>query len=314
MNNRLITVFGGAGFVGRHLVRRLAAEGCRIRVVSRTPALCGHLQPLGDVGQIVVQSVDLTSEEALTALLRGTTAVVNLIGCLHETSRQSFDTVHGELPGRIARAAAAAGVGRMVQVSAIGAAPDAGSAYARSKAKGEAAVRAAMDGATVIRPSIIIGPEDTFFNRFASLARISPVLPLIGGGKTKFQPIYVADVAAAITTALGRENTAGRTFEIGGPQVYSFEALMRYMLEVIDRRRLLVDMPFGLATFMARWLELLPAPLLTRDQVDMLKHDNVVGADAGTLTELDVMATPIELIVPTYLARYRTTPARTARS
>ncbi len=314
MNNRLITVFGGAGFVGRHLVRRLAARGCRIRVVSRTPALCGHLQPLGDVGQIVVQSVDLASEEALGALLDKTTAVVNLIGCLHETSRQSFDEVHGELPGRIARAAAAVGAGRMVQVSAIGAAADAGSAYARSKAKGEDAVRAAMDGATIIRPSIIIGPEDKFFNRFAGLARISPVLPLIGGGKTRFQPVYVADVAAAITTALERADTAGRTYEVGGPQVYSFEDLMRYLLEVIDRRRLLVDLPFGLAAFVARWLELLPAPLLTRDQVELLKHDNVVGVDARTLTELDVAATPIELIVPTYLARYRATPARIARS
>ena len=278
MNDGLITIFGGAGFIGRHLVRALAADGRRIRVVSRSPGLAGHLQPLGDVGQIVVQPLNGTDEAALARLLEGSAAVVNLIGILYETSGQRFDDVHGDFPGRLARAAVTAGAGRMVHVSAIGADEHSASAYARSKAKGEAALREAFGRAVVIRPSIVIGPEDDFFNRFAAMARILPALPLIGGGKTRFQPVYVGDVAGAIKAALERESAAGKTFEIGGPRIYSFEELLRYMLHVIGRRRLLVDLSFGLASLQARFMELLPAPPLTRDQVELLKTDNVVGA------------------------------------
>ncbi len=314
MNNRLITIFGGAGFIGRHLVRSLAAEGWRIRVISRNPALCGHLQPLGEVGQIVVQSANLADEQALTSLLEGSNAVVNLVGILYETSRQTFDAVHGKLPGRIARAAAAAGVGQMVHLSAIGADAQSLSAYAKSKALGEKAVKEAFEQAVILRPSIVIGPEDDFFNRFAAMARISPALPLIGGGETRFQPVYVADVAAAISASLKLNEAKGKTFELGGPKIYSFAELMRYMLKVIGRKRLLVTLPFGLASFQARLLEFLPKPLLTRDQVELLKHDNVVGDQAKTLADLAVSPTPIEMIVPDYLARYRLRPTRVARS
>ncbi len=305
MNQRLITIFGGAGFIGRHLVRELASQGWRIRVISRSPGLCGHLQPLGDVGQIVAQSADLRAEAALTRLLDGSEAVVNLIGILHETGRQRFEEVHGALPGRLARAAAAAGVRRMVQISAIGADAGSSSAYARSKATGEAAVREAFPRAVILRPSIVVGPEDDFFNRFAAMARLSPALPLIGGGETRFQPVYVGDLARAIVAALERADAAGTIYEIGGPEVYSFEELLRYLLAVIRRRRLLVDLPWGLAMMQARLLECLPAPPLTRDQVRMLRTDNVVGEAMPTLQDLGITPTPIEMIVPSYLARHR---------
>jgi len=310
MTDRMITIFGGAGFIGRHLVRLLAADGWRIRAISRTPGLAGHLQPLGDVGQIIVQPLVGMDEAALARAIEGSSAVVNLIGILYETSKQRFDEVQGELPGRIARAAAKAGVERLVHVSAIGADDQSSSAYARSKAEGEAAVRQAFIEAVIIRPSIVIGPEDDFFNRFAAMARTLPALPLIGGGTTRFQPIYVGDVAKAIAASLERADATGRTFEIGGPKTYSFEQLLRYMLDVIGRKRLLVDLPFSMASLQARLLELLPVPPLTRDQLELLKTDNVVSEEASTLGELGIEPTPIELIVPSYLARYRALPDR----
>jgi NADH dehydrogenase len=268
---------------------------------------------MGNVGQITILPVDLRSEEALMRTLSLATDVVNLIGILHERGRQTFQEVHAELPGRIARAARAAGVGRMVQMSALGVSPESPSAYARSKAAGEAAVRAAFPEATVIRPSVVVGPQDGFFNRFAEMARFSPVLPLIGGGKTRFQLVYVGDVADALVAALEREDAPGRTYELGGPEAYTFEQAMRYMLGVIGRRRLLVPLPFKAASFQARFLEWLPSPPLTRDQVELLKSDNVVADGALTLHDLGVPPTPIELVVPDYLARYRANAARVAR-
>ena len=314
MRNRLLTIFGGTGFIGRYVVSRLAERGARLRVISRSPDTHGHhLQPLGRVDQIVVQSADLDSEAALRRALAGAAGVVNLIGILYETGRQSFAEVQGALPGRIAAAARAEGVARMVQISAIGADPASASAYARSKADGERRVLEAFAEATVLRPSIVIGPEDGFFNRFAALARISPVLPLIGGGRTRFQPVYVGDVAQAVVAALEREDCPGQIYELGGPQTYTFAELMRYMLKVVGRRRLLPSVPFGLAKLQARFLELLPEPPLTRDQVELLKVDNVVSPGMPGLQALGITPTPIELIVPQYLARYRAAPARVVR-
>jgi uncharacterized protein YbjT (DUF2867 family) len=314
MRNHLLTIFGGTGFIGRYVVSRLAERGARLRVISRSPVTHGHhLQPLGRVDQIVVQSVGFDSEAALRRALAGAAGVVNLIGILYETGRQSFAEVHGALPGRIAAAARAEGVARMVQISAIGADPASASAYARSKAEGERRVRDAFPAATVLRPSIVIGPEDSFFNRFAALARISPALPLIGGGRARFQPVYVGDVAQAVVAALEREDCRGRIYELGGPQTYSFAELMRYMLKVVGRRRLLLSLPFSLAKFQARFFELLPEPPLTRDQVALLEIDNVVAADMPGLQALGITPTPMELIVPQYLARYRAGPARAVR-
>ncbi len=305
MRNRLITVFGGTGFIGRHLVRRLAAQGARLLVVGRNPSHGTYLQPMGRVGQILVERVDLSSEQALARALAGAGGVVNLIGILYETRHQRFDEVHGALPGRIAKVAADAGIERMVQLSAIGADASATSAYARSKAEGERRVHEALPSATILRPSIVIGPEDSFFNRFAEMARLMPALPLIGGGKTRFQPVYVGDVADAIVAGLDRPDAAGQTYELGGPQVYSFEQLMRYMLQVVGRRRLLMPLSFGMAALQARFLELLPVPPLTRDQVELLKTDNVVADGTRGLADLGISPTPIELVVPDYLARYR---------
>jgi uncharacterized protein YbjT (DUF2867 family) len=305
MRNRLFTVFGGTGFIGRYVVGRLADRGARLRVISRNPHAHGpHLQPLGGVDQTVVQSTDLSSEAGLRRAVAGAAGVINLIGILHETRRQQFAEVHGALPGRIAAAAAAEGVGRMVQISAIGADPGSASAYARSKAEGERRVLGALPGATILRPSIVIGPEDAFFNRFAALARVLPALPLIGGGRTRFQPVYVGDVAGGVVAALERDDAPGRIYELGGPQTYTFAELMRYMLRVLGRRRLLLDVPFGMAMLQARFLELLPEPLLTRDQVELLKVDNVVTPGAPDLRELGIIPTPIELIVPKYLVRH----------
>lgn len=315
MRNRLITIFGGTGFIGRHVVRRLAGRGARLRVVSRNPAAHGgHLQPMGSVGQIVVQRADLGSEDAVREVLQGAFAAIDLIGILYETGRQRFDEIHGALPGRISHAAAAVGVERVVQISAIGADPQSGSAYARSKAEGERRVREAFAEATILRPSIVVGPEDDFFNRFAAMARLSPALPLIGGGQTRFQPVYVGDVAAAVAAALEREDALGGTFELGGPRIYTFEELMRYMLDVIGRRRLLMPLSFGLARLQATVLEWLPVPPLTRDQVKLLEVDNVVAPGAAGLGDLGISPTPIELVVPQYLSRHRAQPARAARS
>jgi uncharacterized protein YbjT (DUF2867 family) len=313
VRNRLITVFGGTGFIGRHLVRRLAARGARLLVVSRNPQRGYHLQPMGSVGQIVVKRFDLSRDEALAIALTGATAVVNLIGILYEKRHQHFDEVQGVLPGRIASAAARLGIERMVQISALGADANSASAYACSKAEGERRTREALPSATIIRPSIVIGPEDGFFNRFAAMARLLPALPLIGGGETRFQPVYVGDVADAIVAALERPAAAGQTYELGGPQVYSFAELMRYMLEVLGRRRMLVPLSFRMAELQARFLELLPVPPLTRDQVELLKTDNVVAENAEGLADLGIAPTPIELIVPEYLGRYRAGPTRMVR-
>ena len=302
---RTATVFGGTGFIGRYVVKGLAEAGWVVRVAVRHPAAALFLKPMGDVGQITPIAANLRDEASVAAAVAGADAVVNLAGILYPRGRQTFAAVHAEGAGRVARAAAAAKAGRLVHVSAIGADPGARAAYARSKAAGEAAVRAALPDAVILRPSIVFGPEDNFFNRFAGLAQLFPALPLIGGGHTRFQPIYVGDVADAIMVALRDPATNGKTYELGGPRVYSFKELMTLMLAEIQRDRLLVPLPFGLATLQAAVLELLPAPLLTRDQVKMLKRDTVVAAGALTLRDLGIAPTVLEPILPTYLDRFR---------
>ncbi len=304
MASGLVTVFGGSGFIGRHFVKRLAESGRRVRVAVRDPVAADYLKPMGDVGQIVPVQANLRHEASVAAAVAGAEAVVNLVGILFEAGPQRFAAVHAAGAGRVAAAAAAAGAARLVHVSAIGADPDSEARYAQSKAAGEAAAREAFPGVTIVRPSVVFGPEDDFFNRLAALARISPVMPLIGGN-TRFQPVYVGDVAAALCAILDDPETAGKTYELGGPRVYSFADLIRLLLREIGRRRLLVPVPRFVAMFEAGFLELLPKPPLTRDQVRLLDHDNVVGDEALTLADLGVTPTPLEGVLPTYLARFR---------
>jgi uncharacterized protein YbjT (DUF2867 family) len=304
MRNQVVTVFGGSGFLGRYVVRRLAAEGARVRVVCRRPQLAMHLKPMGEVGQITLERADLAGGAAIERLVAGSSHVVNLIGILFEWGGQKFEVLQAEVPGRVARAAKAAGVERLVHVSAIGADAASGAAYARTKAAGEEGVREGFPEATILRPSVVFGPEDDFFNRFAQMAGISPFLPLIDGGTTRFQPVYVDDVAHAVMVALTEPGHQGRTYELGGPNVYSFKELLEYLLHELNRKRLLLPLPSGLARFQARFMEYLPKPPLTRDQVELLKHDNVVAKDALTLADLGVEATPLEVVVPGYVQRY----------
>jgi NADH dehydrogenase len=258
----------------------------------------------GDVGQVGLVNLSIGDESMLPAFVANNDTVVNLAGILHEGGTQRFDMVHHVGPARLARLAREAGAERFVHLSAIGAEARSASAYARTKAAGEEAVRDAFPTATILRPSIVFGPEDQFFNRFATLATISPVLPLIGG-ETRFQPVYVGDVADAVVRCIDDLAIAGRTYELGGPKVYTFRALVELLLEQIRRKRILIDIPFGLAALQARLMSILPNPPLTPDQVEMLKRDNVVSSGALTLAALGIAPTPLEAILPGYLDRFR---------
>ncbi|MBP2291848.1 complex I NDUFA9 subunit family protein [Azospirillum rugosum] len=305
--NEVVTVFGGSGFIGRHLIRRLAKSGAIVRVVSRHPNQANFLKTAGSVGQIVPMAADVTDDQSVARAIQGSDTVINLIGALYETAPWSFQTVHVDAPTRIARIAAANGVRKLVHVSAIGADTRSASAYARSKAAGEQAVLQAFPGATIIRPSIVFGPEDAFFNKFASMAQIAPALPLIGGS-TKFQPVYVGDLADAITAAVHQDSAAGKTFELGGPRVYTFKELMELMLHEIRRKhRLLVPVPFNIAEKLGAFCEKIPliAPPLTRDQVELLKTDNVASPSTPGFKELGMTElASCEVILPTYLSRF----------
>lgn len=309
MRTSLVTVFGGSGFIGRHVVRALAKDGYRIRVATRYPNLAHFLVPMGHVGQIQLLRTNVREPEQVEAALQGADAAINLCGVLVSRGEQSFDSIHAEAAQTIARAAQKANVKSLVHVSAIGANPDSESSYAQSKAEGEARVREAFPDATIIRPSIVFGPEDAFFNKFAWLFRlVPPIVPfpiLIGGGKTLFQPVFVGDVAAAIVKSLTAVGARGQTYELGGPNIYSFRDLMRIVLEATDRKRWLVPLPFALARFQAFFLQFLPGALLTPDQVTLLQSDNVVSAGAKTLADLGIVPTSVEAEVPAYLWRFR---------
>lgn len=305
MGNRRTAVLGGSGFIGRYIVQRLAARGDVISVGCRHAEEAKFLQPLGNVGQIAAINVTIGDEQILPAFLAGNDALVNCVGILRESGSQTFDRVHHTGPARLARLAREAGIERFVHISAIGADPRSSSAYARTKAAGEAAVRDAFPTVTILRPSVVFGAEDQFFNRFATMATISPVLPLIGGGHTRFQPVYVGDVADAVMKCLDDPATGGRTYELGGPKVYTFRELIELMLGEIRRKRLLVDLPFALAAIQARLMSILPNPPLTPDQVELLKRDNVVSSGALTLAALGIAPTAVEGVLPSYLDRFR---------
>lgn len=305
---KLVTVFGGSGFVGRHVVRALAKRGYQVRAACRHPDLAGHLQPLGNVGQIQAIQANLRVRWSVDRAVQDADHVVNLVGIMAEGGRQSFDAVQDFGARAVAEAARSVGA-KLTQGSALGADLESESVYAQSKARGEQAVLETVPDAVIYRPSIIFGPEDRFFNRFANMARYSPALPLIGGGLTRFQPIFVGDVAEAIARSVDGKVAGGTIYELGGPQVLTFHECMETMLQVIDRKRWLVSVPWGIASLQGAILGMLPNPLLTTDQVTLLKTDNVVSEDAVQanrgIAAIGIQPQAVASILPSYLWRYR---------
>ena len=308
-NRGLVTVFGGSGFVGTHAVRALVKDGWRVRVATRSPHTEGDLRVIGAVGQIQLVQANLRYKDSVARAVEGADAVINLVSVLFESCRQTFSALNVQGVHTIADAAKAHGITNVVHVSAIGADKESGADYARTKGEGEAALRELIPTADILRPSIIFGPEDNFFNKFAAMAQIAPALPLIGGGETKFQPVYVADVARAIATCLAA-GTSGQTYELGGPQTYSFKELLQFTVAAIGRKRLLAPVPWPIATLMGLAGEVSGAlpfvtPFLTRDQVENLKVDNIVADDAKSFSDLGIAPEAMEAIVPAYLVRFK---------
>jgi uncharacterized protein YbjT (DUF2867 family) len=314
---KLVTIFGGSGFIGRHVVRALARRGYRIRVATRRPDLAGHLQPLGNVGQIQPVQANIRVRWSIDRAVEGADHVINLVGILYPSGRNNFSSVQ-DFGARAVAEAARAAKARLTHGSALGADLQSWSVYARTKARGEKAVQETLKDAVIFRPSIVFGPEDHFFNRFAEMARLSPVLPLIGGGRTRFQPVYVGDVAEAIARSVDGTVKGGRIYELGGPNVLTFRQCMEEMLEVIGRRRLLVPVPWWVARLQASILGMLPKPLLTTDQVTLLEEDNVVSADAvktgRSLAALGIQPQSTAAVLPSYLWQYRTAGQFTRKS
>lgn len=305
----VVTVFGGSGFIGRYAVRKLAKQGWRVKVAVRRPNEAMFLRTAGDVGQVETIQANIRDDASTERAILGSDAVINLVGILFPTGKQTFDAVQRDGAERIARFCAQHGIDRLIHISAIGADADSDISYQRTKAEAEAAVLRHVPTATILRPSLVFGPEDEFFNRFAGMARMSPVLPLIGGD-TRFQPVYVGDVAEAVVRSLSDAGAKGATFELGGPEVITMRGVFDLVMEETGRKRFVMPVPRWVARIQA-WLFELPnrlfgmAPLLTRDQVAMLDQDNVVGADAGSLDDLGIRPTTLDSILPTYLYRYR---------
>lgn len=305
MQFNTITVFGGSGFLGRHVIRRLVRMGAQVRVAVRDPVRAEYLKPMGEVGQVVLLQANVRNMSSIHRAIADSDAVINLTGLLHQTGDQTFQAIHVDAAKRIADACLQLHVKRFIHISAIGADRYGDANYARTKSAGETAARDKYPNLTIVRPSIVFGPEDNFFNLFAWLATISPFLPLPGKGQTRFQPVYVGDVADGIGKILEEKNSIGQIYEFGGPQVLSFKELMEIILESTGRKRLLLPIPLNIMKFSAIFFSLLPRPLLTRDQVEMLKANNIVSENALGLSDLNISATPIEAVVNTYLHRYR---------
>lgn len=301
-----VTIFGGSGFVGRYIVEKLARRGARILVAGRSPEKAHFLKALGDPGQIVAVKASLRDEDSVRAVIQGADIVINCVGILYQSGSQKFDSLQAEGPAIIARAASEAGVKRLIQISAIGASPDSPALYARTKAQGEQAALQGHGGTTILRPSIIFGTEDQFFNLFAGMGRIAPVLPLIGGGKTKFQPVWVGDVAEAVIRALDQPETAQKIYELGGPEIMTFRQVLEFIRKETGQCFGLLSLPFAIARLEATFLQMLPVPPLTVDQVRMLERDNIVAPDALTLADLGIdQPAAVPAIVPQYLWQYR---------
>ena len=305
MKQKIATIFGATGFIGRHLIRRLTEKDFRIIVATRSPYLHGYLKPLGDPGQIDLERVNLFDEKTLKVLLKNSNVVVNLVGILYETRKQKFENIHSKFPELLSKLCNEHGIEKFIHLSALGINEDVKSMYMRTKLQGEKNILNNFDNSIILRPSIVFGPEDNFFNQFASLSQFLPFLPMIGGGQTKFQPIYVGDVAKAIATILETEEIDNKIYELGGAEIFTFQQLMNILLKEIQKRRFLIPIPFSIAKFMARILQLFPKPLITTDQIEMLKEDNVVSNNYGTLRDLNIEPTTIESILPHYIYRFR---------
>lgn len=307
-STKLVTVFGGSGFVGRHVVRALAKRGYRIRVAVRRPDLAVHLQPLGNVGQIQLVQANLRFRWSIDKAVEGADHVVNLVGILFEGGGQRFDAVQAFGARAVAEAARAVKA-KVTNVSAIGADKNSESEYARTKGEAEAAVLETVKDAVILRPSIIFGPEDGFFNKFADMARFAPALPLIGGGLTKFQPVYVGDVAEAVARSVDGAVEGGKIYELGGPDVRTFKQLLQEMLAIIERKRILAPLPFWAAKIIGSVAGIMPTPVLTRDQVTLLESDNIVSdkakKDGRTLEGVGIEPTSMSAVLPSYLWRFR---------
>lgn len=303
LGRKVATVFGGSGFIGRYVVQLLAQQDYVVRVAVRDPAGARFLQTQGRVGQIVPLAASVTDQAAVARAVEGAEVVVNLVGILFERRAGDFHRLQGEAPGAVAAAAKAAGVQHFIHLSAIGADAASPSLYAKSKAEGEAGVRAAFPEATILRPSVVFGPEDQFFNRFAGMAML-PIMPVVAGG-TRFQPVYVGDVADAVIAAIANPAARGKTFELGGPRVMTMRDVLRFILDTTGRRRPMVDMPMGLMRFQAGLLQRLPKPPLTQDQLLLLARDNVVGQGVPSSADLGIAPKSVEAVVPGYLKRFR---------
>ena len=304
-NQKIIAIFGAGGFIGKYLIRNLTKLDYRIKIATSSPYLKGYLKPLGNPGQIELFKTNIFNEEDVKSVLKNCDLAINLVGILYETRKQKFNYIHSHFPYLLSNLCNEMGIKNLVHVSALGVKEKHKSLYIQSKLEGEKNIQNIFKPSVILRPSVVFGPEDKFFNTFASIAQFSPALPLIGGGKTKFAPIYVGDIAKAIVKAIELNNSEPKIYELGGPENYSFKELMEILLKEIKKKRFLIPIPFGFAKFQSYFLQMLPNPLLTPDQVELLKHHNIVSGDHPTLKDLGITGTSIQSILPKYIYRFR---------
>ena len=305
-NQKIIAIFGAGGFLGKYLMRQLTKLDYRVKVATRNPHLKGYLKPLGNPGQIELFKTNIFDQEDVKRVLKNCDLVINLVGILYETRKQKFSQIHSQFPYLLSNLCNEIGVRNLVHISALGVKERHKSQYMQTKLQGEKNIQNTFKASVILRPSVVFGPEDKFFNTFASLAQFSPILPLIGGGKTKFTPIYVGDIARAIVKVLELNNSEPKIYELGGPENYTFKELMEILLIEIKKKRFLMHIPFGVAKFQSYFLQMLPNPILTPDQVELLKHNNIVSGDYPTLKNLGITGTAIQSVLPKYIYRFRT--------
>ena len=305
-NRKIIAIFGAGGFIGKHLMRQLTKLDYRVKVATRNPYLKGYLKPLGNPGQIELFKINIFNPNDVKQILKNSDIAINLVGILYETRKQKFNQIHSQFPYLLSNLCNELGIKNLVHVSALGVKERHTSQYIQTKLQGEKNIQETFKPSVILRPSLVFGPEDKFFNTFASIAQFSPALPLIGGGRTKFAPIYVGDVAKAIVKVLELNNSGSKIYELGGPENYSFKELMEILLTEIKKKRFLVPIPFSAAKFQSYFLQMMPNPLLTPDQVEMLKYNNIVSGNYPTLKDLGITGTAIQSILPKYIYRFRT--------